>query len=207
MFVPVLQLRAQNTTWLLGMVNYSWSPRTVPRSPVCQKQDSWKRANKAKTTLKGASGAISWCSFVLPQSPTHRLTDHQECITEALSSWTLSWNSCGLCKFHLFSHGNVPPAPRADRIDHIVQCSIYFEKQKEIHCLAFYSTQDGIPIMKTGANAWSNDFSHCELELREGQVPPPPAQVITDHTFWHSSDFKLFLLTQGADSYSWHFHT
>lgn len=128
MFVPVLQLRAQNTAWLLGTVNYSWSLRIVLESPVCQKQDSWKKkANKQKPSLRRVDSDIRGSSSVLPQNRTCIFTDNWKNVTKVLRNSTDPSCSHSMSKFCSCCHGNGPPTQEVDNINCIIWSSINFE--------------------------------------------------------------------------------
>lgn len=149
MFVPVLQLRARNTAWLLGMVNYSWSLHIVLESPVCQKQDSWKKANKQKPSLRRVGSDIKGSSSVLPESPNCIFTDNQKNITEVLRNSTDPNCSHSMPKFCLCCHRNVLPTPKVHNINCIIWFSISFEGN-ELSTCHFTSHKKSCPRTKTG---------------------------------------------------------
>lgn len=206
MFVPVLQLRAQNTAWLLGMVNYSWSLHIVLESPVCQKQDSWKKANKQKPSLRRVGSDIKGSSSVLPESPTCIFTDNEKNITEVLRNSTDPNCSHSMPKFCLCCHGNVPPTRKVHNINCIIRFSISFEGN-ELSTCHFTSHKKSCPRTKTGVST-GNDYLIKNLispHVRSPHAPEKSSQIT--HIDYHSHTLQLFLHTKGVDSYSWHFHT
>lgn len=207
MFVPVLQLRAQNTAWLLGTVNYSWSLRIVLESPVCQKQDSWKKkANKQKPSLRRVDSDIRGSSSVLPQNRTCIFTDNWKNVTKVLRNSTDPNCSHSMSKFCLCCHGNGPPTQEVDNINCIIWSSINFEGN-ELLLVILHLIRSHAPEQRL---EWAQVMTFSLRTLFYRRSGPPP----TRHTSHHRPPaltvfptWRLSLQMEGADSYSWHLHT